>query len=273
MDHYSTLGVSRAASPEEIKSAYRKLAMKHHPDRGGEHDTFAKINQAYETLSDPSKKQQYDTPQHQEFNFNSSQFHGGNPFDDMFAQFGMRGGRQVPRNRDLNILVRVSLKDVVVGKSLIASYRLRSGKQETVEVDVPTGANDGDTVRYTGLGDDGDHRFARGDLYIKINVEHDTNWRREGDNLYTKKQVNLFDILLGCAILIETLDDRTVQLTIPKGSKPGTTFSISDYGITNMHTRKKGKILVQIEPIVPDMTDPILYSKLQELNDLIKKEK
>ena len=70
MDHYSTLGVPRTASPEEIKIAYRKLAMKHHPDRGGDHNTIAKINEAYETLSDPAKKKNYDVPQHQEFNFN-----------------------------------------------------------------------------------------------------------------------------------------------------------------------------------------------------------
>jgi DnaJ-class molecular chaperone len=269
MDHYSTLGVPRTASPEEIKIAYRKLAMKHHPDRGGDHNTIAKINEAYETLSDPAKKQNYDVPQHQGFNFNSSQFHGGNPFEDVFSQFGMRG---MPRNKDLTLLARVDLKDVLIGKNLVASYRLSTGKQETVEIDVPAGARDGDTVRYTGLGDDGNPRFPRGDLYVKIKVDNVKDWRREDNNLYTKKQVNLFDILLGCAILIETLDDRTVQLTIPKGTKPGTTFSITDYGIPDLHTRRKGNMFVQIEPIIPDMTNTVLYSKLQELNELITKE-
>jgi DnaJ-class molecular chaperone len=269
MDHYSTLGVSRTASPEEIKRAYRKLAMQHHPDRGGDHNTFAKINEAYDTLSDPNKKANYDNPQVHSWP-NQNPFGQGHPFADIFSQFGM--GRGVPKNRDLTVLAKINLKDVLVGKQLIVSYRLRSGKQETVEVDIPIGARNGDTVRYTGLGDDGDPRFQRGDLFVKIQVFDVDGWRRDGNDLYTRKQVDLFDILLGCVILVTTLDEITVQLTIPKGTKPGTTFSIADYGIPDLHTRKKGKVFVQIEPIMPNMSDPVVYNALQELNKSIKKE-
>ena len=82
----------------------------------------------------------------------------------------------------------------------------------------------------------------------------------------------MFDILLDCVIRVTTLDEITVQLTIPKGTKPGTTFSIADYGIPDLHTRKKGKVFVQIEPIMPNMSDPVVYNTLQELNKSIKKE-
>ncbi len=274
MDYYNTLGVPRSASPEEIKKAYRRLAMQHHPDRGGDHNTFAKINEAYDTLSDPDKRDSYDNPQSQ-WNqpgwANHNPFGQSSPFADIFAQFGM--GRGAPKNRDLTVMAKIDLKDVLLGKNLLISYRLKSGKQETVEVDIPPGARNGDTVRYTGLGDDGDPRFQRGDLYVKINVVETAGWRREDNNLYTKQQVDLFDILLGCAILIQTLDDKTVQLTIPKGTKPGTTFSIADYGIPDLHTKKKGKVFVQIDPIMPDMTNQEVYNKLQEINKILKKEK
>ena len=78
--------------------------------------------------------------------------------------------------------------------------------------------------------------------------------------------------MLGCVILVTTLDERTVQLTIPKGTKPGTTFSIADYGIPDLHTKRKGKMFIQIDPIMPDMSDPVVYNALQELNKSIKKE-
>lgn len=274
MDHYSTLGVSRSASADEIKKAYRKLAMKHHPDRGGDEKVFKEVSEAYDTLSDPNKKAAYDNPQANPWG-HQHPFSGGTSFTDFtdfFSQFGV-GGRGVPKNRDLTVLAKIDLKDVLIGKKLLVSYRLRSGKQETVEVDIPAGARNGDTVRYTGLGDDGDPRFQRGDLYVKIQVLDVKNWRRENNDLYTKQQVDLFDILLGCAILIQTLDDRTVQLTIPKGTKPGTTFSIADYGIPDLHTKKKGKVFVLIDPIMPDMTNQEVYNKLQEINSVLKKEK
>lgn len=273
MDHYSTLGVSRTASPEEIKRAYRKLAMQHHPDKGGDEQKFKEISVAYDTLSDPDKRAAYDNPQSQWQQpgwANHNPFGQGSPFADIFSQFGM--GRGIPKNRDLTVIAKIDLKDVLIGKQLIVSYRLRSGKQETVEVDIPAGARNGDTVRYTGLGDDGDPRFQRGDLFVKIQVFDIDGWRRDGNDLYTRQQVDLFDILLGCVILVTTLDERTVQLTIPRGTKPGTTFSMSDYGIPDLHTKKKGKVFVQIDPIMPDMSDPVIYQKLQDLNKSIKKE-
>jgi DnaJ-class molecular chaperone len=273
MDYYNTLGVPRSASPEEIKKAYRRLAMQHHPDRGGDHNTFAKINEAYDTLSDPDKRDSYDNPQSQWQNSgwaNQNPFGNGSPFGDIFSQFGM--GRGAPKNRDLTVVAKINLKDILLGKSLLVSYRLRSGRQETVEVDIPSGARNGDTVRYTGLGDDGDPRFQRGDLFVKIQVSDIEGWRREGNDLYTRRPVDLFDILLGCVILVTTLDERTVQLTIPKGTKPGTTFSIADYGIPDLHTRKRGKVFVHIDPIMPDVSDPEVYKALEELNKSIKKE-
>lgn len=243
--------------------------MEHHPDKGGDVSKFQEITNAYETLSDPNKKAQYDNPQARQHNFGMHP-NGFNPFEDIFSQFNMHV--RTPKNRDLNVIAKIDLKDVMNGKKLIVSYRLRSGKQETVELDIPVGARDNDTVRYNGLGDDGDPRFPRGDLYVKIRVLDLVDWKRDGNNLYTKKQIDLFDIMLGCVIMIETLDNKTVQLTIPKGTKPGTTFSIPDYGIPDLHTKRRGKIFVQVDVSMPDMSNDLIYQKITELNNLLKKD-
>jgi len=92
MDYYSILGVKRNASPEEIKKAYKKKVMQHHPDRGGDSDQFRKVSEAYEILSNSDKRSAYDNP-NPHFNFKSDHFSNGhNPFDDIFA-------RRTPRNR------------------------------------------------------------------------------------------------------------------------------------------------------------------------------
>jgi curved DNA-binding protein len=274
MDYYNILGVPRNASPDDIKKAYRKLAMQHHPDRGGDHNKFAEINSAYEVLSNSDKKSAYDNP-HSQFNFNSQDFRGGHqhPFHDMFSQ-AMNGGRgqgRTPRNRDITVQATVSLTDVLTGKNLIIQYRLASGKLETVTVDIPAGARHSDVIRYEGLGDDGNLRFPRGDLHVRVRLEKTKNWQREDNNLITKIQTNLFDLLLGCVIIITTLDNKQLELKIPQGTKPGTVFNITGYGIPDLHTGRKGNIYVSVDVDVPRIDDETILKEIEQLRNRIYK--
>jgi curved DNA-binding protein len=273
MDYYSILGVGSNASPEEIKRAYRKLAMKHHPDRTGGDDTrFKQINEAYDTLKDPAKRQQYDNPQ-PKFNtshMNQSPF-GAGGFEDIFAnmfrQPHMRP-RQ-PKNNDITVAADVDLADVISGKDLIISYRLGSGRNETVEVTIPPGAKNGDAVKFQNLGDDSNPRFPRGDLVVRIRVRKHKTFQREGNNLITTYTADVFDLILGTVIIIETPDGRKVRLTIPKGTRPNQTFSIPQYGLPDLNTRQKGHLYVKIEASIPSIRDPKILAKLQELRDEI----
>tara|TARA_R110000796_G_scaffold69084_1_gene157797 strand:+ start:20 stop:757 length:738 start_codon:yes stop_codon:yes gene_type:complete len=241
--------------------------MKHHPDRGGNNDDFIKVQQAYEVLSNSDKRDAYDHP-HQANPFGNQQqqnpFGNGHPFEHMFNQ-GFTQQRQSPRNKDITLAANIELTDVLTGKNLIMQYKLSTGRLETVTIDVPAGAKHGDTIQYEGLGDEGHPRFPRGNLQVRITVSKKKNWERDNDNLITKKRINVFDLLLGCVIIITTLDNRQLELKIPKGTQIGTTFSIPNYGLPNMRSRQRGKMFVVIESSIPKITDEALLSKIEQI--------
>src|SRR5210317_1062954 len=151
MDYYSTLGVNKNASQDEIKKAYKKMSMQHHPDRtGGDDSKFKEINEAYQTLNDPQKKQMYDqfgtadprqrqyNSQNFEFNFNGSPFSGG--MDDIFEQMfggGSPFGNRQRSNRPIQVAVDVTLEDVLNGKTIGMEIALPTGRTKVVTVDVP----------------------------------------------------------------------------------------------------------------------------------------
>jgi curved DNA-binding protein len=244
--------------------------MANHPDRGGDEAKFKQVTEAYEILSNSDKRDAYDHP-HNPFQQNHQQHNpfAGSPFDHVFGQ-GFRQQRQTPRNKDITLQANISLSDVLIGKNLIIQYQLSNGKLETVTVDVPAGAKHGDTIQYEGLGDNGHPRYPRGNLHVRIKVEKNRNWVRDNDNLFTKKIVNIFDLLLGCVIIIVTLDNKQLELRVPQGTKPGTKFSIPGYGLPNMHTRQRGILFVEIETEMPKITDEYVLNKIQQIKNEIQ---
>jgi curved DNA-binding protein len=272
MDYYSTLGVNRNATPEEIKKAYRKLAMAHHPDRGGDHNKFAEINAAYDTLSDPAKRQQYDNPQPQ-FNYNANDFRGANPFQDIFSHAFGFGGQQTrqPRNRDVTIEYRLTFEELFTGKAVNIQYRLPSGRIEILDAAIPPGVKQNDSVRFGGMGDDSFPQVPRGNLVLNIKVQPHPRWNRDNDNIITTEQVSIFDLMLGTAVEISTPAGRHFSLTIPRGTKPGTVFSISGQGVPNVNTRRPGNAHIKVEADIPKIKDEAILQKIKDIKDEIDK--
>ena len=267
MDYYSILGVNRTASDSEIKSAYRQLAMQHHPDRGGDSEKFAQINEAYEVLKDPQRKSAYDNPQPQGFNFRT----GNMPpnFEDLFAQFGFNRQRQM-QNRNVQISHTIELEDVFKGKSVITKYNLQSGRTETLEINIPRGVKNNDVVHFKGYGDDSIPNIPRGDLILKIRVKKHQKWERDENNLMCIIAVDVFDCILGGKVDLKTLDGSSLSINIPPATNAGTVLSIGGYGLPDEKKKKRGNIYVKIKTKTPRIKSKSIVKQIraiqQELN-------
>ena len=271
MDYYETLGVSRNASQDELKKAYKKASMQHHPDRGGDESKFKEINEAYSTLKDPQKRQEYDNPQPQfAQGFGPNGFQGMGGFEDLFSSFGFNvRGRQQQANPDITIAARISLEEAYTGKVMVASYRLRTGKEEVVEIKVPPGAKNGNTIRYEGFGEEG-FPGPRGNLHVKIQVTPHSVFAVDGINLHCTSKANIFDFIIGGNVLIKTLDGGKVKVNIPAGTSPNTKFSIHGYGMPDLRTGRRGNLYVTIGGYVPknlSQDEIVLLQKLRKRLD------
>lgn len=276
MDYYNTLNITKPSSAEEIKKAYKKAAMKNHPDRGGDASKFQQIQEAYDTLSDPQKKQMYDqygTADPQQMGGNPF---GGNPhFNDIFADMFNRGfgqqRRQPQKNRDIQIIRDVDIRDVMTGTTVTISYKLGSGRVETVTADIPAGIQSGQTIRYAGLGDD-THSLRRGDLLIKIRVINNTKWSRSDYDLVQEVKVNVLDLILGTSLEIEMIDGKMLSLKIPAGTRVSAKFNIAEHGMPIKRTGRKGNAYVIIGADVPKVEDEKIIETLKSVrNEIINK--
>jgi curved DNA-binding protein len=253
MDHYTTLGVAKNANQEEIKKAYRKLASKHHPDKGGDTKKFQDIQTAYDTLSDPQKRSEYDNPQPTHFGGYS---HFGQTPEDIFAQmfgtgspFGNR--QQVRRNKDINLRVQITLEEVITGKQIIGNVSLPSGRDQPVELNIPKGLTSGDVIRYQGLGDDSIPQMPRGNLIATIEEIPHPKFIRDRDDLHMEYEISIFDIMLGTNIDIRTADGTNLQIAVPRGTQPETKLSCRGYGVPRRNSAMRGNLYVKLKVKVP----------------------
>lgn len=274
MDYYSTLGINRNASQDEIKKAYRKMAMQHHPDRGGDEKKFKQISEAYEILSDPQKKQMVDMgvdPKNQHhggggFNQGPFEFHfGSGNFEDIFGNFGFGGFRHhVQRNKTISLVVDLTLEDVLRGKDLDAEVIIPNGRKKIININIPAGIEEGQQIRYQGMGDNSIPNIPAGDLIVNVRVIPHRIYRREGDNIVVEKTVSAWEAMIGSKIDIETLDNKRLEINIPAGSQPDTILSCRGEGLPNMRNRQRGHLLVKIKIQIPKIVE-------NEKIDLIEK--
>ena len=267
---YETLGVPKGASDEEIKRAYRKLAGQHHPDRGGDTARFQEIQSAYETLSDPVKRQQHDNPNpFQHFGGGSHgshfefQFGGGAGPEDLFAQFfsqGFPGGhpfqqRHPRRNKDLRVQLSISLASTINPQQKTISVQTTKGDRYTVDVDIPRGVNNGTTIKYTQMGDNMFDTLTRGDLYVIINVENDNRFELHGINLVSNLEIDSIDAMLGAEKSVTGIDGREYMIKIPQGCQYNTKFGLQGQGLYQMNSNHRGDLIVNVTIKTPSLDE------------------
>jgi len=272
MDYYQILGINENASQDEIKKAYKKLAMKNHPDRGGDTKKFQEISQAYDTLGDEQKRQQYNAQRNNPFIHARSGNHGFPDMGDIFgATFGFGGAgpfggfRQAQRNRDLSIRVNITFKQSYTGTQIEARFNTPAGRSQTVVVDIPAGVQSGQTIRYGDLGDDSIPNLPRGNLNVTVMVEADPEWERRGNELITVLNVSVLEAMTGCMKEVICLDGSTMPLRLRPGIRHGAEFASGGRGFRDVNTGRVGSLIVVLNIDIPAVTDPQLVQELKAL--------
>jgi curved DNA-binding protein len=279
-DYYKLLGVSKNASEDEIKKAYRKLAMKYHPDHAKDdksaEEKFKKISEAYAVLSDKEKRKQYDE-------FGSSGFHQKYSQEDIFRDFdlgdilrefgfgggaytgrggGMRfssggspfggysGQREQVKGQDLIYELPLTLEEVTTGTTKVISFR-HDRRSEKITVKIPKGMITGKKLRLAGKGEQSPYGGPPGDLYIQAKLTDDPVYTAKEHDLYVERDIRLTEAILGTKILIPTLEGKELSLKIPPGTKQGTKLRLPGHGLPHMQGKKKGDLYVSIHIDIP----------------------
>jgi DnaJ-class molecular chaperone len=274
MDYYATLGLKRGASDADIKKAYRSMAMKHHPDRGGDEKKFKEVSQAYEFLTDPEKRRMIDAgmdPNQQGGGFNQGpfEFHFGTEnLHDIFGNFGF-GFNQRPqrRNKSLNINVEITLEEVLTGKDVSAELNVPGGKNKMINIHIPPGIDNGQQIRYEGMGDHSIPDLRPGDLLVNVIIRPHPLFKREGTSLIFDKEISVWDAMLGSTMNIKTLDNKTLSITVPSGTQSETVLSCKGEGLPHMRTRQRGNLLIRIKVAIPKNLNNNQLEKIKKLKD------
>lgn len=261
MTHYDTLGVSRTATPEEIKRAYRKLASQHHPDKGGDTAMFQKVEEAYRVLSDPQQRANYDNPAQQmgpgHFHFNF----GPDNINDIFSQFGFGPGnpfgRPGPRkNPDLRTTINLGLQETLEEQTKTLSIRVSNNERQTVDIKIPRGITSGTTIKYPNLGDSMFPNLPKGDLLLTVNVLEHPSYRVSGLDLITELTIDCFQAILGSEQNVVGLDGKVFLIKTPPNCQPNTKLKITGEGLWGFQKDIKGSLFVKVNISIPTNLTP-----------------
>ena len=268
-DYYEILGVSKSASDDEIKKAYRKLAIKYHPDRNpGDKEAEAKfkeINEAHEVLSDKQKRARYDQFGHAGvggasgnpfangnpfsnggFNYNGQTFNfefgNGGVFDDILGNlFGFGGPRRPRRGADYQVAVTITFEEAIFGTTKTVD---NNGK--ALKVKIPAGIDDGMSVRIRGKGGPAPEGSTEpGDLYVRVRVKPHKSLMREGIIILSEQKIDMVDAALGCEVEVLTVDGP-ITMKVPAGTQSGTPFKLSGHGVPFRADGDRGPHIVTI---------------------------
>jgi DnaJ-class molecular chaperone len=300
LDYYQTLGVSRDASPEDIRRAYKKLARQYHPDANPDDptagDKFKQVQEAYSVLNDPEKRTQYDRFGKNFRGAGQGPFQhswrggpgaGAGPVDlgDLFGAggidlgdlFGGGRGRRGPmqqRGEDVHLDIDVPFQIAAEGGNHSLSLN-RGGTAERINVKIPAGVHTGSVIRLAGQGQPGLGGGPPGDLKLTIHVAPHPWFRRDGADLLVDVPVTPTEAALGAKVEVPTLTEGRLKLTVPAGTSSGTKLRLRGKGVLDPKTKQKGDLYAIVKIVVPDtLTDEArdLYRRLETLAPLSPRE-
>lgn len=255
MDYYKILGVPRGATEEEIKKAYRKLAMKHHPDRGGNEAEFKKIKEAYEKLISG------DTGNH---SHGPTGFGGFQDLHEMFNMGRRAGGRSWSfdsgwsdelRNPDISISVPCSLEEAHTGFTKEVEFTLPSGEQRRMSVSFPPGTTKDIKIRFAGDGGTLLPNSIPGDLYVKANIESHPIWRVDGSDLFAMMEITVWQAMLGTTVEFDDIGGSRMQITVPPGTQSRSQLRLKHKGMNIRGAPLRGNAFLEVVVRIPVLTE------------------
>jgi curved DNA-binding protein len=290
-DYYEILGVEKDATREEIKKAYRKLALKYHPDRNPDNkqseEKFKEITEANEVLSDPEKRKKYDQLG-ANWKYYQQPGAGSAGMDDLFSQFGGRGGGRTTYeySGDLGDMFgniggfsdffesffggrgagaqHSTFSSAQKGQDYEANLNLTleevfNGTDRQLSVDgkklkvkIEPGTRDKTRLRIRGMGSPGSHGGSKGDLYLNIHIIDHPFYEIKGDDLYYNLDVELYTAMLGGNVQIQTLDHKKLSIVIPPETDNGKLLKLRGQGLTEKENKnKRGDLYVRIIIQIP----------------------
>jgi len=277
-DYYEILGVDRSVSESDLKKAFKRLAIKYHPDKNPGNkeaeEKFKEAAEAYEVLSDQAKRQTYDQFGHQGVNSNFGQsgfqnvdindifnnIFGDEIFGDIFGDiFGRAGTRRPPRGRNIQMAYEMTLEEAVFGKDV--EIRLPNSNKK-VSVNIPAGVDTGNKIRLSGEGEPSQYGGENGDLFIVVQVSKHELLEREGNHLYCEVPIRVDQAILGSEIEIPTLTKK-VLLKIPPETQTGKIFKLRDMGAGSLRGKTTGDLFVRVVVETPSKLSPKQKKSIQ----------
>lgn len=255
MDYYKTLGVPQGATEDEIKKAYRKLAMKHHPDRGGDEAEFKKIKEAYERLTSGNTN---------EHAFGSNGFGGFQDLHDMFNMGRRAGGRNWSfdsgwsdelRNPDISISVPCSLEEAHHGFTKEVEFKLPSGELKRVTVAFPPGTHRDIKIRFAGEGGVMMQGSPPGDLYVRANIASHSIWRVDGNDLFAMLEISVWQAMLGTTVEFDDIGGTRMQITVPPGTQSRSQLRLKSKGMNIRGSTMRGNAFLEVVVRIPALTE------------------
>jgi curved DNA-binding protein len=267
MDYYQTLGLTRDATDDEVKQAYRKLASKHHPDKGGNTAKFQEIQAAYEAITSGKAKHNAD-PAYSGFQDLHDMFNMGRKAGSKNWSFS-DGWDDNVKNPDVNISIPCTLEEAHFGFTKQVEFTLPDGTVKNMAITFPPGCTNDIKIRYASEGGRLVKTLPAGDLYVKLNIASHPIWRMQGNDLFAGLQINVWQAMFGATVKLTDIGGTEIEITVPPGTQSRSQLRLKQKGFNIRGSTARYNAFLEIVVIIPALSEDDLNRTVIDLKEKV----